>query len=256
MFLAQLVHTKLCCYITNISDWDFNLRPSCPVHFKTVPSNTSWSLFNMNIPHQQLADIIRNARSKDFPLSQFLKDLVQWFEVMAYSVNTKPEFVLVAAMSVVSTLMGPKTKLSIRPTYREPCNLFTVCLSEPGAGKSQAFELAVERPLRNLKNSMAQSVVVNDFTRKGLFQRLVAKDGRALIAHSEMSSFYELILKKQLEGSGEHQLYSVVFMMELPNGRSQAPGMRLARIATRRNVGKFFPRMHWHLVVLHPEPFL
>ena len=122
---------------------------------------------------------------------------------MAYSVNTKPEFVLVSAMSVVSTLMGPKTELSIRSTYRKPCNLFTVCLSEPGAGKSQAFELAVERPLRNLDNSMAQSVVMNDFIRKGLFQHLVAHDGRALIAHSELSSFDELIVKKQQEGSGE-----------------------------------------------------
>ena len=140
-------------------------------------------------------------------MAEFPERLVQWLEAMSFSVNTKPEFVLVAAMSVVSTLMGPKTKLSIRPTYSEPCNLFTVCLSEPGAGKSQAFELAVERPLRHLENSVAQSVVVNDFSRKGLFQHLVAHDGRALIAHSEMSSFYELILKKQLEGSGERQLF-------------------------------------------------
>ena len=172
-----------------------------------MASKSSSSFFSSYIPDQQLTDTIRKARSKDFPLAEFPERLVQWLEAMSFSVNTKPEFVLVAAMSVVSTLMGPKTKLRIRPTYSEPCNLFTVCLSEPGAGKSQAFELAVERPLRHLENSVAQSVVVNDFTRKGLFQHLVAHDGRALIAHSEMSSFYELILKKQLECSGERQLF-------------------------------------------------
>jgi hypothetical protein len=78
-----------------------------------------------------------------------------------------------------------------------------VCLSEPGAGKSQAYEICVEAPLRKLK----LPVVVHDFTRKGLFQHLVAHKGRTLLAHSEMSSFYELILKKQQEGSGERQLF-------------------------------------------------
>ena len=57
---------------------------------------------------------------------------------------------LIAAISVVSTLMGPKTKLRIRKRYSEPCNLFTVCPSEPGAGKSQAFDIAVESPIRQL----------------------------------------------------------------------------------------------------------
>jgi hypothetical protein len=66
--------------------------------------------------------------------------------------------------------------------------------------------LAVERPIRKLPDP-ADSVIVNDFTRKGLFQHLVAHEGRALIAHSEMSSFYELILKRQQEGSGERQLF-------------------------------------------------
>ena len=162
---------------------------------------------SINIPEEHMSTVMKSARSKNFPLSDFPENVTGWLEAMAYSVNTKPEFVVIASMSVVSTLMGPKTKLCIRPSYSEPCNLYTVCLSEPGAGKSQAFELAVERPLRSLTDPLAQSVVVNDFTRKGLFQHLVAHEGRALLAHSEMSSFYELILKKQNEGSGERQLF-------------------------------------------------
>ena len=71
-----------------------------------------------------------------------------------------------------------------------------------------AFELAVvERPLRNLDNSTAQSVVMNNFIRKELFQTLAAHDARALIAHPEMSSFDELIPKKQREGSGERRQF-------------------------------------------------
>ena len=79
---------------------------------------------------------------------------------------------------------------------------FVACLGEPGAGKSQVFEISVEAPLKKLPD-LAKSMVVHNFTQKGLFQHLVAHKGRALLAHSEMSSFYELILKKQQEGSGE-----------------------------------------------------
>ena len=96
---------------------------------KAMASKSSLSLFNSYIPDQQMMDSIKKASSHDFPLAEFPKDLVKWLEAMAFSVHMKPEFFLVAAMSVVSTLMGPKTKLSIRPTYSEQCNLFTVCLS-------------------------------------------------------------------------------------------------------------------------------
>ncbi|XP_028418679.1 uncharacterized protein LOC114544164 [Dendronephthya gigantea] len=154
----------------------------------------------------QLANAIKMARAIKFPLEVFPEPITEWLMALAFSVNTRPEFILIAAISVVSTLMGPKTKLKIRNRYREPCNLFTVCLSEPGAGKSQAFEIAVESPIRALKEP-AHSMVIHDFTRKGLFQHLVSHDGRALLAHSEMSSFYEFILKKQQEGSGERQLF-------------------------------------------------
>lgn len=150
------------------------------------------------------------ARDIAFPLEAFPEPVVEWFMAVALSVNTRPEFVLIAAISVVSTLMGPKTKLEIREQYQEPCNLYSVCLSEPGAGKSQAFQIAVQRPLRHLKEP-AHSMVVHDFTRKGLFQHLVSHEGRALVAHAEMSSFYELILKKQQEGLGERQVFSELY---------------------------------------------
>ena len=155
---------------------------------------------------EQIRKSVKLARAIPFPQDEFPEPVMHWLMALSFSVNTRPEFILIAAISVVSTLMGPKTKLRIRDRYSEPCNLYTVCLSEPGAGKSQAFEVAVESPIKSLKEP-AHSVVVQDFTRKGLFQHLVSHEGRALLAHSEMSSFYELILKKQQEGSGERQLF-------------------------------------------------
>ena len=90
---------------------------------------------------------------------------------LAFSENTRPKFILIAAISVFCILMGPKTKLRICDKYSKPCNLFNGCLNEPGAGKSPAFELAVESPAKDLEKP-AYSVVVHDFTRKGLFLHL------------------------------------------------------------------------------------
>lgn len=87
-----------------------------------------------------------------------------------------------------------------------------VCLSEPSVGISQAFELAVEKPICSLSCQMAQSQLVNDFMCKGLFHYLVA--------HSEMSSFYELLLKKQQEISGERQLSCRVYERTLTSAGS------------------------------------
>ena len=103
----------------------------------TMASKKSWS-------EAQLVRSIRKARDITFPMDAFPTAVMEWLTALAFSVNTRPEFVLIAAISVVSTLMGPKTKLRIRKRYSEPCNLFTVCLSEHGAGKSQAFDIAVE----------------------------------------------------------------------------------------------------------------
>lgn len=177
-------------------------------HFRNTIMSSKRSIYqnSSGVSDAQRIRSIQKAREIPFPLESFPPLFVGWIKALSFSVNTRPEFSLIGAISVVSTLMGPKTKLKIRDRYSEPCNLFTVCLSEPGAGKSQAFEISVETPLKHLAQP-AQSVVVHDFTRKGLFQHLVAHQGRALLAHSEMSSFYELILQKQQEGSGERQLF-------------------------------------------------
>ena len=200
--------------------------------------------FNSSVVSEaQLFRSIRKTRDITFPMDAFPTAMMEWLTALAFSVNTRPEFVLIAAISVVSTLMGPKTKLRIRKRYTEPCNLFTVCPSEPGAGKSQAFDIAVESPIRQLEEP-AQSVVVHDFTRKGLFQHLVAHEGRALLAHSEMSSFYELILKKQQEGSGERQLFSRLYdgiaewALTMPRGVQKVQN---------GNDAKYCQKVRWHL---------
>ena len=49
-------------------------------------------------------------------------------------------------------------------------------------------------------------IIVDDYTRRGLFNHLQLHNGRALCAY-EMSALFDIIQNRQLELSGERQLY-------------------------------------------------
>ena len=50
-------------------------------------------------------------------------------------------------------------------------------------------------------------IMVDDYTRRGLFNHLLTHNGRTLCTHEEMSALFDTIQKRQLELSGERQLY-------------------------------------------------
>lgn len=155
-----------------------------------------------------------------------------WFNVVSKAHNTLPEFVFVSALSTTACIMGPNTKISVRDTYIEPTNTFTVCMGPPRCGKSQAFRLAVLDPLSvigkyimyrhsvqtdvhfndyfvksNYAGKPMSEILVDDYTRRGLFNHLLLHDNRALCAHEEMSALFDTIQRRQMELSGERQLY-------------------------------------------------
>ena len=105
--------------------------------------------------------------------------------------------------------------MTVRKRYEEPCSIFCVCLCESGTGKSQAYSLTIEEPCKKLPEP-ARSMILNEYTRKGLFDHLQAHQGRALIAHAEMTAFYESVLQKQRDCGGERQL-----LCRLYDGKAQ-----------------------------------
>ena len=155
------------------------------------------------IPTSKVKQIIREARQIPFPWNAVADSMRKWIEAMARAVNTQPEFLLLEALTVTSCLMGPETVFEIRGRHQEPCNIFTICLCEPGTGKTQAYKVSVEDPL----GTLPVKVLVHDYTQKGLFEHLSTRGGRALICHAEMSSFYKNFLRRQSEGNGERQLF-------------------------------------------------
>lgn len=170
--------------------------------------------------------IVKAAQDIPFPWTQSMPiKIYEWFNIISKAHNTLPEFTFVTALSTTACLMGPDAMISVRDTYSEPTNLFTVCMGPPGCGKSQAFRLAILDPFSDIGkkyqcmhhnyqwiynetlDARSSEVLVDDYTRRGLFNHLMSHYGRALCAHEEMSALFDTIQKRQLELSGERQLY-------------------------------------------------
>ena len=160
------------------------------------------------VMHRETAiQIAQKAMAVNFPWSTAVpKQVEEWIKTFALAHNTRPEFVFMGALVTTAATMGPKTKVQIRGTYKEPTNVYAICLADPGAGKSQAFRLSMIDPINYLV-STARTMNVDDYTRQGLFKHLERQNGRALVAQEEMTAFFDLVQKRQLEGTGERQLY-------------------------------------------------
>jgi len=117
-------------------------------------------MFKQNpVSTKKIQNIITNARKEQFPWEAFPATTKSWLKAMALSRNTKPEFILLAAIGGFSTILGPKTKIIIRKSsnketvlhkkkgYEELPGIFLTILSEPGAGKTTAFNVAIQDPL-------------------------------------------------------------------------------------------------------------
>ena len=163
------------------------------------------------ITRDSAAEISKRAMSQPFPWSTVVaKDVQDWFEAFALAHNTRPEFIFMGTMVTTAALMGPKARIQVRANYEEPTNMYAICLADPGAGKSQAFRLSITEPTRALK-APADTMRVENYTQLGLFRHLKAHDGTALVAQEEMSAFFDLVQRRQLEGSSERQLYCSLY---------------------------------------------
>ena len=78
--------------------------------------------------------------------------IADFLEIQGHSVSSSPEQVFMGLLAVFPGLLSGKTKLVVRPTYKECQILYSVCLADPGAGKSAAFDV-VTQPLDEQKTS-------------------------------------------------------------------------------------------------------
>ena len=129
--------------------------------------------------------------------------ICQWLDTFSKANNTTQDILLASILPTVACLMGPSTiKVDCR-IRAETVNLFIICLCDPGAGKSPAFQHGCAQPIRLHVETKEDNVLfVDEFTEAGLFRQLKAANGhKAIIGKEEASQFFEQILGSLREKS-------------------------------------------------------
>ena len=151
------------------------------------------------VSDKKALDIIHTAQGTPFPWKESVpEEISDWFHMLAKSHNTAPEFLFCGCLTTVATLMGPLSSVKVRETYSEPTNLYLVCVAEPGVGKTQATHLLILEPLSAIGPPLSH-IHMDDYTRQ--------QEHCALMAYDEISSFFDLIQRQQLDLNAEKQLY-------------------------------------------------
>ncbi|KAL9977262.1 hypothetical protein ACROYT_G014646 [Oculina patagonica] len=118
-------------------------------------------------------------------------------------------------LPTVACLMGPTTIKVECKLRREHVNLFMVCVSAPGSGKSPAFHNVYSQPIRTRVEEQSDTALFADvFTQKGLFNQLKKTRGhKAIVGKEEVSQFFEQIL-----GVNERSRLDVERLIQLYDG--------------------------------------
>lgn len=106
-----------------------------------------------------------------------------------------------SVLPAVSSLLGSKSCL--RPSeanpYKENICFFSLCISPPNAGKSQAFKHGCKIPIQYVEKANQACILLDKFTDAGIRQHLVSNNGLAAIIKDECyDTLKQIITEKQM----------------------------------------------------------
>lgn len=92
----------------------------------------------------------------DFPTNALPDVVRQWVEAESHATQTPADLAGLLALAVCSATIARRVVVEPRPGWREPVNLFTAVLLEPGNRKSAVFADAM-KPLRDLEAELIEA---------------------------------------------------------------------------------------------------
>ena len=100
---------------------------------------------------------------------------VEWIEKFSCAHNVVKEMFM-AMVPSIAALLGSHSfvKPSLQDPYSKNFVLFTLCISPPSSGKSQAFKYGAKMPLSHVENvNEGACILLDKFTDAGLRQHLL-----------------------------------------------------------------------------------
>ena len=85
---------------------------------------------------------------------------VEWIEEFSCAHNVVKEMMFMAMLPSMAALLGSRSsvKPSLQEPYSENFSLFSLCISPPSSGKSQAFKQAAKIPLSHVEKVVLGSI--------------------------------------------------------------------------------------------------
>ena len=152
----------------------------------------------------EVASVRKQGKENPIPWDDISPQPVcEWLDTFSKANNTTREILLASILPTVACLLGPsKLKVSCR-LQAEAINLFVVCLCDPGAGKSPAFQHGCAQPVRlHVESKQDIPLFIDEFTEAGLFRQLKSVPGhKAIIGKEEVSQLFEQLLAASREKS-------------------------------------------------------
>ena len=146
--------------------------------------------------------VCKQGKEHSIPWRDVCPDQISdWLDIFGKAHNTTREILLASILPTVASLMGPSKIKAESKIYAESVNLLMVCLCDPGAGKSPAFQKGCFEPVRlHVEEKKKISLFVDDFTKAGLFSHLnKTPSHKAIIGKDEVSSFFKQFLTRSDE---------------------------------------------------------
>ena len=109
-----------------------------------------------------------------------------------------------AMLPIIASLLGSlsSVKPSLQDPYSENFSLFTLCISPPSSGKSQAFKYGAKIPLSHVeKANEGACILLDKFTDAGLRQHLLKYEGLAAIIKDEMHDTLRAVIAEKEVGT-------------------------------------------------------
>ena len=121
----------------------------------------------------------KTATEKPIPRDEIAPPRVsEWLNVYARANNTSREILFGSTFLIVACLVGAtniKMDCKLRHEY---VNLFMLCLSPPGSGKSPGFQNSCSQPVGlHVEDHASTTLFVDEFTEAGLFRQLQSSLG-------------------------------------------------------------------------------
>ena len=140
-------------------------------------------------------EIVQELHSLELPWDDVLpREITEWLDIFSSAHNVVKEIMLPGILTALSGLMAPKTKLEMSAIELEPVNLFTIVLAPPGSGKSAALQAGVNGPILALEEHCDTPVLIEDFSKHGVFLHLKETEGVGVFARDEVHVFVESLL--------------------------------------------------------------